>query len=187
MIDYALIDRSISFYSSFTRIEVPWMVSQEISNLTCPSERRHDFVLSHNQKTLVASGEQSFLYLYCKEFLPLGRFQAVTPCFRNDYHDVTHRKHFIKNELIVTDDVSEDNLQKVIDLSVRFFHSEGFEELEVVQETLGSSYDILYKGTELGSYGIRTCPFLTWIYGTGVAEPRTSNLKKQYGISCNRN
>lgn len=47
------------------------------------------------------------------------------------------------------------------------------------------SYDIEYKGVELGSYGIRECSFLKWIYGTGIAENRTSNLLKQYGISSN--
>lgn len=41
-------------------------------------------------------------------------------------------------------------------------------------------YDITYKGIELGSYGMRKCEFLEWVYGTGCAEPRLSycqNLK----------
>ena len=37
-------------------------------------------------------------------------------------------------------------------------------------------YDIDYHGIELGSYGIRHCQFLNWIYGTGCAEPRLSKV-----------
>jgi len=38
----------------------------------------------------------------------------------------------------------------------------------------------MLEGYELGSYGIRECEFLTWIYGTACAEPRTSKLITLY-------
>jgi hypothetical protein len=45
--------------------------------ITKPKDRI-SFQLKHNDKCLVASGEQSFLYLYLKDFLPKGKFQAIT-------------------------------------------------------------------------------------------------------------
>lgn len=44
------------------------------------------------------------------------------------------------------------------------------------EQTAEFSYDIMWRDYELGSYGIRECEFLKWIYGTGCAEPRTSKL-----------
>ena len=40
------------------------------------------------------------------------------------------------------------------------------------------SGDITADGIELGSYGVRECEFVRWIYGTGLAEPRFSTLLK---------
>ena len=35
-------------------------------------------------------------------------------------------------------------------------------------------YDLEVGGIEIGSYGIRKCDYLEWIYGTACAEPRMS-------------
>ena len=48
--------------------------------------------------------------------------------------------------------------------------------LRIVPTDIG--YDIEYNKVELGSYGIRENEYLTWIYGTGCAEPRLSKLQK---------
>jgi hypothetical protein len=66
----------LKFYESFgfKRIESPWTVTKDVSDITKPPGGK--------DKVLVASGEQSFLYLYLKGFLPRGRYQTVTPCFR---------------------------------------------------------------------------------------------------------
>lgn len=79
MINYKILDESINFYekSGFSRVESPWTVTQQISQITKPQDKI-DFEIKHNGKVLVASGEQSFLYLYLKGFLPKGRFQTVT-------------------------------------------------------------------------------------------------------------
>ena len=37
-----------------------------------------------------------------------------------------------------------------------------------------------YKDYELGSYGIRECEFLKWIYATGCAEPRIRKIINLY-------
>lgn len=151
MIDYSIINKSISFYKNkgYSRVETPWLVPACIDDITRPKTAT-PYELVHNHKRLVASGEQSFLYQNLKGFLPKGKYQTVTPCFRDEKVDFIHCKYFIKNELIITDNVSDKSLD-----------------------------DIVCDNIELGSYGIRSCPFLDWVYGTGCAEPRTSSLIKK--------
>ncbi len=178
MINYKIIDDSISFYEKFgfSRIESPWTITPNVSKITKP-DGVIDFEINHNGKVLVASGEQSFLYLYLKGFLPKGRFQSITPCFRYESFDFLHTKYFIKNELIDTNNISEKNLDSIVNNSLEFFRKY-IESSEVVKTDIG--FDIVWNGYELGSYGIRSCEFLDWIYATGVAEPRFSSLIKLY-------
>lgn len=182
MIDYKLIDDSIRYYEGkgFKRIESPWTVSEKVDNITKPSDRI-SFQLKHNDKCLVASGEQSFLYLYLKGFLPKGKFQTVTPCFRFESFDFLHTKYFLKNELIVTDNVDTKQLVRIVEECAEFYQPMFKNTLDVVKTSDG--FDIEVDGKELGSYGIRSCEFLDWIYATGCAEPRTSSLIKLYGVS----
>jgi len=184
MIDYKLLDTSTKFYDvrGYFRIEAPWTVSSKVDDITRP-ESAIKYQLKHNDKCLVASGEQSFLYLYLKNFLPLGKFQTITPCFRYESFDFLHSKYFMKNELIITDKVNESSLDSVVDSAYNFFVSyfDAKNKLEIIKTDIG--YDIEIEGKELGSYGIRSCEFLDWVYGTGCAEPRMSNLIKLYGIS----
>lgn len=183
MINYNIISDSIEYYQilGFQRIESPWTVTEAISDITKPKDKSQEFFLSKKNKVLVASGEQSFLYLYLKGFLPKGRFQTVTPCFRDDSFDTTHSKYFIKNELIDTLNVSVDNLENIVENSLGFF-KRYLPESEIIKTDEG--YDISWRDIELGSYGIRECEFLKWIYATGVAEPRLSNtINFKNGIS----
>ena len=183
MINYSLLGKSTLHYEElgYKRVEVPWTVTKEISDITRP-EGAKDFQLVHdNNKVLVASAEQSFLYQYAKGFLPKGRFQAITPCFRFENIDGTHSKTFMKNELINTEHVDDVHLQEMIlDAKTFFDHFINIHEprTQIVQ-TGDQSFDITFKGIELGSYGIRSCSFLTWIYGTGVAEPRFTTARMQ--------
>jgi hypothetical protein len=174
MIDYKIITDSVSYYelNGFTRIEAPWTVSEYVDNITKPPSIQ-SFQLKHNNKCLVASGEQSFLYLYLKDFLPKGQFQTITPCFRMEGFDYSHTKYFIKNELIKTDVVTLSELDKMVETSLEFF-KQYLPSLDIIDTDIG--YDIEYRGNELGSYGIRECEFLKWIYGTGCAEPRLSRI-----------
>lgn len=182
MIDYKIIADSITYYADkgFKRIESPWTVSEKADNITRPTDRI-PFQLKHNDKCLVASGEQSFLYLMIKGFLPEGKFQTITPCFRYEPFDPYHTKYFMKNELIITDDVSTRQLTRMISEAAEFYQ-QYFKE-EVISRVTADGVDLEVKGHELGSYGIRKHEYLHWIYGTGCAEPRMSNLIKLYGIS----
>lgn len=187
MIDYKILDDSIRFYEfrGFKRVEVPWLVTKPISDITKPSHIP-DFTVSEKSKVLVASAEQSFLYQYNKGFLPKGQFQATTPCFREDQFDSFHSKYFIKNELIKTDNVDLDSLHNVIEIAFEFFKSKLGHGVSIIS-TGNNTYDILFDKVELGSYGIRSCEFLEWIYGTGVAEPRFSKVIEKYAISLKTN
>lgn len=175
MINFENLQKSIEFYEAggFTRIEAPWTVSKYVDDITKPKDVL-SFQLNHNGKCLVASGEQSFLYLYLKKFLPKGQFQTITPCFRFESFDHLHTKYFMKNELIKTDKVDEESLQEVIHLCFNFYQQFFTKKLQIVKTPIG--YDIEIEGDELGSYGMRSCDFLDWIYATGCAEPRLSSL-----------
>lgn len=98
MINYKILDDSLQYYEEhkFQRIETPWTVSKYVDELTKPIDKI-SFELKHNDKCLVASGEQSFLYLYLKEFLPKGQYQTITPCFRYESFDFLHSKYFMKD------------------------------------------------------------------------------------------
>ena len=175
-INYKILSESVEFYEKcgFRYIETPWTVTKAVCEITKPKDAAHYEIVGKN-KVLVGSGEQSFLYLYLKGFLPLGSYQTITPCFRDEIFDITHTKYFIKNEVIVTDDVSETRLQEVIDDSFNFFANYlDASHLKIVKTEQG--FDIEYKDIEIGSYGIRECEYLKWIYGTGCAEPRFSNI-----------
>lgn len=185
MINYERIAKSISFYEErgFTRIESPWTVTEAISNITRPPDSTN-WTISEKNKVLVASGEQSFLYLSLKGFLSPGKYQTVTPCFRNDGFDQFHTKYFIKNELINTQNTSKTELEKMVECAHAFFKNELNETIDI-HYLVDGSIDLECKGIELGSYGVRECSFLKWIYGTGCAEPRMSQIKKilENGIS----
>ena len=181
MIDYGKIDNAIRFYEEkgYIRLEAPWWVSQEIMDITKPADQDMPaYFIDENKKCLVASGEQSLLYMANKGRLPKGKYQTTTPCFRNESIGVLNKKCFLKTELMVTDDTSTTSLLKVIEDAMEFFRMELYlndappEPLELKETDDG--FDITYRNIEVGSYGIRECSFLKWIYATGVAEPRLS-------------
>ena len=174
MISYKILSDAQSHYSllGYSYVEVPWTVTPEIAALTKPLEMDFlgDYFLPKKGKTLVGSAEQSFLYQYSKGFLPRGKFQAITPCFREDIHDVTHEKAFMKLELIDTTNSkpSMDNLVDMVenarDFFSRYILPEHIENLKIV--SVGDTFDIEYEGIEIGSYGIRDVGFMSYIYGT---------------------
>ena len=179
MINYLRLGKSLEYYEKkgYQRLEAPWWVPSGIMNITKPKEvdpNEMGYFLPKNQKELVASGEQSLLYLANQGLLPKGKYQTITPCFRNEIQGPVRRKFFMKNELMIAGSQKETDLKKIIDDAYKFFKTEVPDKkiLEVIKTEQG--YDIEYKGIELGSYGIRSCSFLDWIYGTGLAEPRFS-------------
>lgn len=188
MIDYSLLSAAIDHYESygFAKVEVPWFVSKATSNITKP-QGAQDFIIEYNNKAMIASGEQGFLYQMTKGQLVPGRYLTVTPCFRVEAQDVWHSKSFMKLELIDTKLVTEASLSKFVEIAYAFFTRFLSNEKEPVRivdiDTAdGKQYDIMFKDVELGSYGIRKHEFLHWVYGTGLAEPRFSNLLKSLKI-----
>lgn len=186
MIDYGRIDRAVRFYEArgYRRIETPWLVSKPIAEITKPGDRPHYVVKRDTQdmeKSFVASGEQGFLYLINKGHLPAkGKFQTVTPCIRADAFGIWHTKYFVKLELIVYDtdaDVGLAECEDVMDDAQKFFERESAKPSVTV--TGPSSWDLDHNNIELGSYGIRKTSFVSWIYGTGLAEPRFTRALKQ--------
>jgi hypothetical protein len=182
IINYKILYDSQSFYQGrgFQPIEVPWTVTKEISDITRPSSAK-EFQLKDRDKVLVASAEQSFLYLYNKGFLPKGKYSAITPCFRDEPFGVLHTKYFMKNELINTIEVSQKSLEELVETAMTFFREYIKDPDNLQRQYTTDGIDILYKGYEIGSYGIRQCQFLEWVFGTGAAEPRFSRLI--YGLS----
>lgn len=177
MINYHLLAKSLDHYENyeFKRIESPWLVSEAIDDITKPKDVEPYVVMKGDKtKHFVASGEQSFLYLINKGFLPDGKYQTITPCMRNDDFDSWHTKYFMKNELIHFGDVKESDVEKIMEVALSFFRSIVNNQSKLTIQRTEDGYDINYFGIEIGSYGIRSCEFVTWIYGTGLAEPRFS-------------
>lgn len=183
MINYGYIERSCRFYEQkgFTRLEVPWWASKDVVHITKPADikDREDFYLPVNDMVLVSSAEQSFLALAKESKMPVGRFFAVTPCFRNEHETAMSCKYFLKTELIDTSiraDILDDVrlLGDMVNVAMGFFREivPSVELLKLVCTDEG--WDIEYGGVEIGSYGIRFHEYMNWVYGTGVAEPRLS-------------
>lgn len=188
-IDYRKLMQAIDYYTlhGFQYINLPWLVSENISSVTRPDSCQDFFI---NKEVLVASGEQSFLQLIKDQKLAPGRYMGLTPCFRDEkVLDELHCQYFMKVELIDTLNPTEKSLDQIIELAINFFQQ--YLPCEVVQ-MIDSTYDIvdIKNQIELGSYGIRQTflnenPYqsklteLKWIYATGCAEPRlttTMNL-----------
>lgn len=161
----------------FSKVCVPWLVEEAVSNLTKPDERRNFLV---NELALVGSAEQGYLQMMLQGELAPGRYVATTPCFRDEESlDFWHQQYFIKTELIDTAEVSPQGLERMIANAESFFSRF----LRVKRVKIGVDMVDLVEvdsNTELGSYGLRSGALggkdLSWVYGTGCAEPRLSKV-----------
>ncbi len=197
-INWGLIAEAQKFYEDkgYKYLEVPWVVREDITRLTIPGDAL-PFSL-YNYGDLVGSGEQSLVQLRVDNKIPAGKYQTITPCFRDDEVDELHQKHFMKLELIdfrtrnhSFDEVLSDALEFAklkFDFLIPFDVTGGKLEVEEITET---QKDINFHAQwwqhpvgwwdgpiELGSYGIRRVSYngknYSWNYGTGIAEPRFS-------------
>lgn len=186
MIDYKILSESVKYYGylNYNKIEVPWIIDDDVDKITNPGKSLH---IGRTKKCLIGSGEQGFLQLYKDKKLLKGRYQTITPCHRVEKtYDEFHLPFFMKNELIITDDVNSINLYHMLD-NVSNFFKKYLPKIDCV-ETGDLSYDLNYDNIELGSYGIREHILddekFSWIYGTGCAMPRFYQcINKKYGIS----
>jgi hypothetical protein len=195
---YSTINHSTKYYQlkgGYKYIHTPWTVREEISNITKPEDRRNFIVKG---SALVASGEQSFMQLMYDGEIEPGKYCTVTPCFRDEDNETEfHKTYFMKTELIYWekyDPVSVEQNERfdrvrcdMIDICKSFYSLY----LPVEEETLDINLtttnhynlsDIIsVEGRyELGSYGIRIHNGFIWVYGTGCAEPRLSNVISKY-------
>ncbi len=125
-----------------------------------------------DQRFLVGSAEQGFLEMD----LPPGSYMSVSPCFRRGERDSIHQETFMKLELHQTDATSLDALHTMIEKCRAYFRSiaPGLN-IELVATEEG--WDIEMEGVEIGSYGRRTALGRTWLYGTGLALPRFTQVR----------
>ena len=177
-VSWANLSAGISFYEkTFKYLEVPWLVPSEIMKITFDGNYRFKTELGD----LIASGEQSFLHLQLNGNLPSGRYMTLTPCFRDEEETEFNFKQFMKLELYITDDVSLENLHSTIQLCRTFLKNiisiRSKKPIKVsIKEIQDGSFDLECLSIELGSYGIREYNGHKWIYGTGIAEPRVSQV-----------
>lgn len=141
----------------------------------------------------IGSAEQAFAekFLLNGDICGPWPYQAVTPCFRNEPTDLWHLKYFIKNELFyfVRGDSStyKTKLGSLCQQALDFFRDEmniscsliqvGPQAFDIFAHEPESSLIDAGFAVELGSYGIRETPHGSWVYGTGCAEPRTSQVQ----------
>jgi hypothetical protein len=181
MIDYDKISDGIDFYQAnrFKLIDAPWIVSPEASNITLPGGRRiaKSFLGDH-----VGSAEQSFLELILRKELRPGRYVAASPCYRDEKEDDLHRLYFMKVELIdflgANKQAGKESLTEIIGIASNFFNR--YLPTKVISTKSGFDIVSQDKEIELGSYGLNSYKDFSWVYATGVAEPRLSqaiNLK----------
>ncbi len=185
-IDYKKIVEAIEHYKKkgYKYIEVPWIISEEASSITAPKDKKRFKTFLGE---LTASAEQSFLELLLNKKLLPGKYVAVTPCFRDEKEEEYHYNWFFKVELIhvlseeeIKNKKEEKILSKVIEDAEEFFKKYS---KEIKRKKTDEGIDLELYDVELGSYGIRKYKKIHWVYGTGVAEPRFSEvlLKKPKG------
>ncbi len=178
------ISTAVDYYKNngFKYIEVPWFVSENVINVTLPIDKKP---IITQYGPLVGSAEQSFIQLMIDNKLDkYEKYVAVTPCFRDDIVDKYHQKYFIKVELIIYLEkdrkmaynnrlVPTDSII-LTDIAAKLFETLGAKNIK--QQLTDDGYDLTLNDIEIGSYGIRNFDDKYWIYGTGLAEPRFSQV-----------
>lgn len=179
-IDYSVLTMAERFYlgRGYTKLDVPWTVSEEADYSTRPSFSPSVVTPWGN---LVGSAEQSFVEIELQGQLPAGKHLAITPCFRHEeQYDKLHFPYFMKLELIhvlrFDENINDRVFLELVLNDASLFFGEHF---DIGVEKHSQGYDIIDYETkiELGSYGVRKFKDFEWVYGTGVAEPRFSYVK----------
>lgn len=162
----------------FRAITVPALVSPEVMTHTCPIGVVDRRLRGEGTDTVVASAEQSFLQLEKEGTLKPGDWMALTPCYRDEpVMDEIHLPVFLKLELIRLSDDSNfytrSDAHSLAQKMTTFLMHQFNLPTEIVETEDG--FDVMYEDLELGSYGVRrSLTGKSYIYGTGLAEPRTS-------------
>lgn len=176
-------------------MEVPWKVSRQAWRSTAPLNVK-PVEIPNSDEVKIGSGEQGFIELLLRGWKPKHRFyQTTTLCWRDEPTDQFHQKLFLKLELFAPvsnltfsqqyarfDKVNHDALivlKNILpELSLSWEDTSTLPKYGPVQ----ISRDIIARldkdyqaeSVELGSYGIRHYLGHSWVYGTGIAEPRST-------------
>lgn len=186
MIDWQLVSDAINFYKTidYSYIEAPWFCQSEALNATLPPEK-HGIMAWHPTITpgyLVGSAEQSFIQMMVDGKLGKGKWCAATPCFRDDVVDELHSLSFFKVELIEICP-KDKNIESM--LTEAKIHMQGILYRKGLPLTISIrdtevGKDLYYNDIEVGSYGYREYKSFKWIYGTGLALPRFSQVMSKH-------
>lgn len=167
---------------------VPALVDPDVMSHTCPAGVTDSRLNGRGTDTVVASAEQSFLQLDKDGELKAGNWMALTPCYREEpVLDDVHLPVFLKLELIqISDDVNFYTRSEAMYLAHKMqkFFKEFYAMPTKVIET-EDGWDVMYEDLELGSFGVRrTMTGRSYIYGTGLAEPRASIALSRFKEKC---
>lgn len=153
-------------------VAVPWVISEAAYRATQP-DGSEDYATLGGY--LAASGEQSLLQLMMDDWELPPMVQCITPCFRSEHHDPLHAPYFMKLELMVPE--PKDSIRQLTGMreaAELFFDRRVGHLTELTWVLTAEGWDLeTAEGIELGSYGVRRHGAFTWIYGTGLAQPRT--------------
>lgn len=185
------LSEAIDFYvgRGYTYIEVPWIVSPNATGATIPEGEGRKATSLADGRHLVGSAEQGFVQMMMDGKLPAGKYVTLTPCFR-DEPEITalHRPHFMKVELIYIpadgdqlyhldeDAITQDARDFFVRCGLGVWRHDDSQGIDLMCYRLAPSM-------ELGSYGIRTHGSFRWVYGTGCAEPRTSQVLRRQQLA----
>ncbi len=175
IMDWSALGKALAFYEAvgFKYIDVPWYTDPSIIELTWPKDkpRVSDLQLCKGYE-LVASAEQGFIALSSQ--LEPGRYVSCSPCFRVEpIYDHIHKPYFMKVELY-SSFINSDELEFILHSAEEWYSRYGVLTRRVFFDD--DSVDLECNNIELGSYGIRKLQTHSFIYGTGHAEPRTSDV-----------
>jgi hypothetical protein len=199
VINFTALGDAMGYYKTlgYEIKEVPWLVPFSDIMITIHENLKPTKISSlFPNDYLVGSAEQSFLNFHRNKKIEINKkYIGCTPCFRHEsVIDKYHQLYFMKAELYLPlsyEDKEEDkeNIFKNIINDAKYFfehydflnrsqilNTEKIRTTKVVKTDFG--FDIELNGIELGSYGIRRNQEnkLLWIHGTGLAEPRFSNV-----------
>lgn len=185
MINYTRLGLAQTFYKAlgYLNINTPWMVTPHAVTATLPPDSR---LIQSNFGCLVGSGEQGFIQMMLDGVLEPGKYQTTTPCFRDEANqDDLTLPYFMKTELIwyMPEGELQIAYQTVLNNALAcFFDISDADEFDAVQTAEG--FDLMFAGIELGSYGVRRMGDHVWVYGTGLAEPRFSQVVQKRLVSA---
>ena len=171
-IDIGLLNSAYLFYlmRGYKPLSAPMIVDKDISDLTLPEGRE---AKEHLGQVYVGSAEQSFYQLLKDGLKPEGSYMMLTPCHRDEVNDETHLDIFLKIELVSLSATSINILKDTRDFYVFLG-----EKVDIIKTEDFGSYDLEIGGIEVGSFGHRFYDDYLVSYGTGLALPRFSQVRK---------